>query len=46
MDILQHTNAQTFNLRVRDFLRRNEALRHSPVATGTIIRLLLTLYPK
>lgn len=28
MDILQHSDAYTFNLRVRDFLRRNEALHH------------------
>lgn len=33
MDILQHTDAQDFNLRVRDFLRRNEALHHSMLAT-------------
>lgn len=28
MNILQHSDAYTFNLRVRDFLRRNEALHH------------------
>ncbi|MGG6240967.1 GNAT family N-acetyltransferase [Nodosilinea sp. AN01ver1] len=28
MDVIQHSNAYTSNLRVRDFLRRNEALHH------------------
>jgi predicted GNAT family acetyltransferase len=33
MDILQHTDAQSFNLQVRNFLQHNEALHHSMLAS-------------